>query len=399
MSTLENLNLQRAIRGDSEWLANLQPVHFTDDNNYTIVRYIHALQKSAVEVTFDSIRSAVNQDTSTTYKAPILNHLKYLEDTAFGHYDGSLEELKQEYVYRETRNIGNKLSKAGTDECTMRDIELLSEQVQDVYRNSITADDCKEYGDVRDELLEKDEEDFKKERVYVKDQFLQRIFGRYIMPRLYVISGPSSYGKSILADELVCDLLPYYSGAYFSFDNSREETVMSLLSHQSRVNYANIETNKYNQTEYARIECARQAKREKLWIIERKQTARQIRANIEKLVKRNGIRFVLLDYFTKIVLPNEKESTQQYMAAVQVLGQVCSDFKIPFISLSQVNDEGNIKWCRELFDAAYYVVKIDGDDRESNKRVIRIEKYKKGALYSFQVEYEADVGKIFDGRY
>ena len=75
------------------------------------------------------------------------------------------------------------------------------------------------------------------------------------------------------------------------------------------------------------------------------------------------------------------------------LKSCCNEYKITQVILSQLNDNGDMKWCRALFQEAYMVIKMDGVRQEAEKTAI-IDKYKRGAPRKVALEFLPAIGEI-----
>lgn len=246
-------------------------------------------------------------------------------------------------------------------------------------------------------MLERKEENLTDERIYITNQFIKDVFTDYLKPRLYIVSGFSQSGKTLLVDNLVSDIIRKYKGVYFSYDNSANETRFAIHSCINRIKYDRIENNTLSEAEMLRIVENRDVLNN-LWIISKPYTAPQIKVGIEKMVKKHGISFIVLDYFQEIPLQHNKDIVRQMENNVLLLKSMCAEYNIAVILVSQLNKEGSAKWCKGLYEESYMFLKMFAEnadaDEDDNLRIIWREKFKKGKDARFHVMIDGSVGVI-----
>jgi len=387
---LEEGILHEAITGNHEVIASLCSDYFSSQDLRIICEAITEADTQFGLVTMDKVRSVINQ-SKLDIKGPILDVLAKMDGEMYGYHSSDLDTIRASWIARRAKHIGLKLQQAGTDQCTSEDVTKYVTELYQIVLEGQT-EDAVDFSIEQDKLANRQEDDLKDTRLYLHHNLLIKVMGIYLMRRLYVLSGFSSSGKNIIADNLVLDLIKYYKGVYYSFDNSAEETVMSLTSVLHRIPYQHIESGCMNDTERQLIRDAK--KTGNLTIVTKKMTAKQIRADLERRKKNSDLKFFVLDYFTNLVIP-QKDTVRQFEDAAIQFKNICNDLNMTAIILSQVNDLGELKWCKGLFQEAYHVTRLDGE-RESNERDWSIQKYKKGALHTTKIKFDGSIGLIGD---
>jgi replicative DNA helicase len=364
------------------------PEYFLDSTNRQIAEIAHKLPEKTIEL----VRTAINQDKKNLFKSKLHERLNLIENEVYSYYPDMTTELQDLWKNSQVKQYSQKLAQIGTEYCTLQDAQSHVERLSDVLTHGSTHEAIKSFLELSESILAREKEDIDKQHLHLTKPIISDIFDRYLLPRLYVISGWSSMGKNIVADNLVHDLCLRYPGLYLSFDNSSEETAMSIMSISGGVEYKNIEEGKLDKYDIEQLE-ERKKIGSNLLICDKKMPARAIRNTLRKAVKNHGIRWYLLDYFTNIPLPRNGDTTRQYEDAALELKHTSHELKIPGIILSQLNNDGELKWCKGLFQEAYYVIKMEGE-RGTNVRKVTIDKYKKGALRQVNIEYNAPKGVL-----
>lgn len=386
---LENSLIQQAIEGNTEVIDSLQKEHFLDHINIHIFKIASKLTTQS----YDAVRTAVNADDSIRGfgKGPIHDRINEVEKEVYGYSPRMIEEQKEEWQKSVFKRYGEKLLKVGTDLCTLDNAREYVGEMTDIVNKSVSTQEFTEFEELASKFQDIEPEGLEEERLKIKHSVLRAIFSDYLKKRLYVLGGFPSMGKNIIADILTNDIM-HYGGCYFSFDNTVRETALSVASIGSGVYYQRIEDG--NMTKFEKERYAKRAiVNNKLFITQRKMTARQIRAAVAKYVKEKGIKFFVVDYFTKIKLPYATDATRQLEEAIDILADTCHDLGVTGIVLSQLNSEGEAKRCKSVFEEAYYFVRIDGE-RSSDERRVVIEKNKKGQLDTIRIRIQHHVGDI-----
>jgi len=396
MTNLEYSIIQKAVTDSLSVLSELEPQMFYAPYCCEIVTVIKDMESKGKTVTFDAIRSHFNQ-SKILHKRHVLDTIQTIENGVFGFVDDFIADVKTKYRNTEIQRHSAVLTKVGTDECTDIDIPFHTEAINSLYRAGSETTDFQQADDMMPDILNRTEEQLTDERIYITHPLLKNIFADYLKPRLYIVSGFSQSGKTLLIDNLVCDIIHKYKGVYFSYDNSRHETWCALMSCMNRMKYDSIENNTLTDFERSKIEMRKDALKN-LWIISQPYTAKQIKYGIEKMVKKYGIQYVLLDYFQEIPLEYSRDVVRQMENNVLLLKSMCAEYNITVILLSQLNKEGDAKWCKGLFQEAYMFLKMFREnpdaEQDDNLRVIWREKFKKGSDARWHVTIDGSVGVI-----
>lgn len=386
---LEEIIFQEAMNGNADVLEDVEHFTFDDIALSVLYKYVKQLYYDGHKITFDAVRNKLNTDKYIREKSSFLDRLNDVENGSYYYLPGLLDEFKKGYKERVARSAGKRLSSAGSDTCTVDDVQDVINGVQAALDYGVKEEDIVDNTELDERLFSKKGG---VKRIPLTDNILKCVFGNSVISRLYVLSGYSSMGKNIIVDNLALDMAKNgLAGVYFSFDNTAVETRATMYSIEARIPYQQIEERNYDSYD---LEKFRGAKfRDHIHIVDRKKTSRQMCRILQIAKKRYNIHWFVVDYFQNIKLPSSKDTVRHFEQAAIDLKTVCNELDITGIILSQQNDQGSVKWCRGLFEEAYYLVKIDGE-RQSNVRKVSIEKYKKGALASYDIQYDASIGAL-----
>lgn len=397
MSNTELSTIQKAIT-DIKVLADLEPKMFFTDYCSEIVEALKIMNYNEVDITFDNLRSHINQG-KLKYKRSVLDKILEIESGAFGWVEDFIKDIQDKYFNFHVKQHAQILTKAGTDECTLCDVTFHNDAIKDLCQIGSDITDFQNADALRGEMLNRKEEDLNDARLRLSDPLLKRAFGDYLKPKLYVVSGFPGSGKNMLVDCLVAELIGKHKGAYIPYDNSRQETMTALMCSLTNIPFDNIENNNLSDDQKVLIDMHRE-KLKNLYIAKKHYAGNQIQYMIEKLVKECGVEFLVLDYFQKIPVPNDKQGTQHRENNVRMFTELNADLNIPTIVISQLNKDGKQKWCEALYEQSYMVIKIykQGDDDEY-LRTVNVERNKKGGEPTFNVNIDGSKGVIREVEY
>jgi hypothetical protein len=128
-------------------------------------------------------------------------------------------------------------------------------------------------------------------------------------------------------------------------------------------------------------------------------TASQIKNALTNCKKMFGgmFKWFLIDYFTLLNL-DTKNPVEGYTKAAQIIQKCCHELQLTGIVLSQVNENDELAWCKELFRAAFFVCRIHMDDPYSNNRTVYVDKHKTGQKKKIAVEIDGATSTLYFGR-
>jgi RecA/RadA recombinase len=184
-----------------------------------------------------------------------------------------------------------------------------------------------------------------------------------------VIAGATGGGKSTYALHLVkAALKASYGVALFSLEMDREEVFDLIVS-----DHCSIDRNKFNNGKFSKdFDFPRMAEEMPKLIklplyIEDNATVgvEDIRTRVMQLKADGKIHLAVVDYIQFIDSLPSKDSREQQVAAIShALRKTARESRVPFVVLSQLNDDGKLRESRVIAHNANVVllITVDGDD-------------------------------------
>lgn len=221
------------------------------------------------------------------------------------------------------------------------------------------------------------------------DEF-DRDTGGFKGGQMTVLAAGTNGGKSSTALNFINGAMKRGTGtALFTLEMDRDEIVDLLISMNCMVNRNVFNTGFFSEEDLVKITMASTALQKlPLWIYDDAvMTVTQIRNRVMALLGRIGL--VVIDY-VQIVSPDDYKMPREQQVAEIARGIriLAKETKLPFIVLSQLNDEGKLRESRVVAHEAHNVLllDIDGNKIEMNVakgRRIRRKKYE----LAYQPEY------------
>ena len=212
--------------------------------------------------------------------------------------------------------------------------------------------------------------------------------------QMTVIAAETNKGKSTVAINLVNGaILRGHGVALFTLEMDREEIADLLIANNCMVNRNCFNTGYFIESDIPKI-TARMPELTKLplWIFDdASMTVEDIRKHVEALNAEGRLSMVVIDY-VQIVTPNDPRSPREQQVAeiARAIRIMAKQTKLPFIVLSQLNDDGKLRESRVVGHEAHNVIQLDPNDEQTimTLKVIRGRRIlKKDYHCDYQPEY------------
>lgn len=160
---------------------------------------------------------------------------------------------------------------------------------------------------------------------------------------LIIVAGRPSMGKTAFALNLVENAARQAQAkvAVFSFEMSKQQLVMRLLTSQARIDSMRLRTGLLNETDWEKlIAAADQLAHMQVYIDDKPaQTALEVRAKARRLSKDlGGLDLIVVDYLQLMASSNPRQSREQEIAEIsRALKSIAKELNVPLVALSQLN--------------------------------------------------------------
>lgn len=199
---------------------------------------------------------------------------------------------------------------------------------------------------------------------------LDRVMGGWKPATLSVICAETGHGKSTLAANLINAAVKSGVGVVlFTLEMTKEDVCDMLFSMN-----ALVDRNLFNTGAFTDDDISRMAK-ESLWLKDialwlndsSTVSVEQIRKEVLALKSDNRIGLVVVDYAQLVDPSDQRENREQQVAKIaRGLRALSKDSMLPFILLSQLNDEGRLRESRVLGHEAANVMRLLLNKKEGN---------------------------------
>ena len=184
--------------------------------------------------------------------------------------------------------------------------------------------------------------------------------------QMTVIAGDTNVGKSTVALNFVNTALQQGMGvALFTLEMDREEIADLLVSMNAEVDRNVFNTGNFGSVDLEAIACASLVMAKFPLFIDDAPTltAKQIRGRVMQLKHEEHIRLVMVDYAQLVAPEDAREPREQQVAHIaRELRSLAKEVRLPFLVLSQLNDEGKLRESRVLAHEAHNVCRIEETD-------------------------------------
>ena len=216
-----------------------------------------------------------------------------------------------------------------------------------------------------------------------------------------VIAAGTNQGKSTVALNFLNGALAANHGvALFTLEMDREEIIDLLISNNCRVNRNCFNTGYFQNGDVEKI--AAQASllcKLPLWIFDdASMTVGSISDRVKALKIENKIGLVVVDYVQIITPDNAMLPREQQVAEIaRGLRILAKQTKLPFIVLSQLNDEGKLRESRVVAHEAHNVIILEPND-EQTLILMRVVKGRRIRKKNYELRYEPEFARVFSSK-
>lgn len=218
--------------------------------------------------------------------------------------------------------------------------------------------------------------------------------------QMTVIAAGTNQGKSTVALNLLNGALHNGNGvALFTLEMDREEIADLIVANNCRVNRNCFNTGFFEPNDTLRItEKILKLAALPLWIYdEASMTVDDIRARVELLKAEKKISLVVIDYVQIVTHPDARTPREQQVAEIaRGIRILAKETKLPFIILSQLNDEGKLRESRVVAHEAHNVIILEPNNDQS-LMVMKVVKGRRIMKKDYTLQYEPEFARVFCG--
>jgi hypothetical protein len=390
------LKLQETIVYESchnnlDLISEVVPDILIDPELICIYRYVRQSKKADERVTFASVKTKIQQDKKQGFKGDLLERLETIENGVYGYTEHTFQSVVG--AYKSTLiDISVQTYQKIKKDATYADIEKFADDIKLVNAYGMQIHDTVNAETAKTDFINTPIERLTDERLYLPKSneqatFMRMLFGDYFRPRQYVLGGYPSMGKNILLYNLIVLMIKQgHKGVYFNWDNTINEEVSSILSTYTGIPYRDIEDRTLTQEDSTKIKDVN------LGLVDFSPKIKNWK-EVKRVLETGNYKWYAIDYFDKMKYDVKQGKTQGLEENASELQNMCRDFNITGIILSQLNKDGGMKWCSSLFENAFYALKIDGV-RGTSKRKISNHKFKRGVPMDYTMHFRGDNGTI-----
>jgi len=215
--------------------------------------------------------------------------------------------------------------------------------------------------------------------------------------QMTVIAAETNKGKSTLAINMVHGAITRGKGvALFTMEMDQEEIMDLIVANHCEVNRNCFNTGYFQDADFPKIQAKiDELSKLPLWIFDdAAMTVEEIAKRVTMLKKDNRIELVVIDYI-QIVSPSDIRTPREQQVAEIARGIriLAKQVKLPFIVLSQLNDEGKLRESRVVGHEAHNVIQIDTDD-EKTRMEMKVVKGRRIRKKDYELKYEPEYARV-----
>ena len=216
-----------------------------------------------------------------------------------------------------------------------------------------------------------------------------------------VIAAGTNQGKSTVAlNFLNGALLRGHGVALFTLEMDREEIIDLLISNNCLVNRNCFNTGYFQNGDVEKIAGqAGQLCKLPLWIFDdASMTVSSISDRVRALKLENKISLVVVDYVQIVTPDNATLPREQQVAEIaRGIRILAKQTKLPFIVLSQLNDEGKLRESRVVAHEAHNVIILEPDD-EQTKILMKVVKGRRIRKKDYELQYQPEFARVYSSK-
>ena len=229
------------------------------------------------------------------------------------------------------------------------------------------------------------------------DEF-DRDTGGFKPGQMTVIAAGTNQGKSTVALNIVNGAITRNHGvALFTLEMDREEILDLIVANNCRVNRNCFNTGYFESEDFQKIEAnIGMISKLPLWIFdEATMTVSDIRQRVDALKSEHKIEMVVIDY-VQIVTPNDSNlpREQQVAEIARSIRIMAKQTKLPFIILSQLNDDGKLRESRVVAHEAHNVIVLEPNE-DQTLMGFKVIKGRRIMKKDYELIYEPQYSRVF----
>jgi replicative DNA helicase len=188
--------------------------------------------------------------------------------------------------------------------------------------------------------------------------------------------------------------------ALFTLEMDREEIIDLLISNNCRVNRNCFNTGYFQTGDVEKIAAQSSLLcKLPLWIFDdASMTVSSISDRVKALKLEKKIGLVVVDYVQIITPDNAMLPREQQVAEIaRGLRILAKQTKLPFIVLSQLNDEGKLRESRVVAHEAHNVIILEPNDEQTNI-LMKVVKGRRIRKKNYELQYEPEYARVFSSK-
>jgi archaellum biogenesis ATPase FlaH len=225
--------------------------------------------------------------------------------------------------------------------------------------------------------------------------------GGFKAGQMTVIAAGTNQGKSTVALNLLNGaLLNGHGVALFTLEMDSEEIMDLIVATNCQVNRNCFNTGYFQAGDFQKMSgMVNKLSRLPLWIYdEASMTVEDIRARVEALKAEGKISMVVIDY-VQIVSPSNPNTPREQQVAEIARGIriLAKQTKLPFIVLSQLNDDGKLRESRVVAHEAHNVIILEPNDTQTMIKM-KVVKGRRIMKKDYELNYQPEYARVHAAR-
>jgi KaiC/GvpD/RAD55 family RecA-like ATPase len=218
--------------------------------------------------------------------------------------------------------------------------------------------------------------------------------------QMTVIAAETNGGKSSVAVNFANAALKRGCGVLFiTLEMDREEICDLIVSMNCLVNRNCFNTGNFAENDVKKIVAqSGDMSALPLWIDDSPSlTTAQIRDRVMTLKAEGKIGLVILDYIQIVSPANAMEPREQQVANIaRDIRALCKESKLPFVVLSQLNDEGKLRESRVVAHEAHNVILLQAEEKNAEPSMLmKVVKGRRIAKRNYKLIYQPQFCRVF----
>jgi len=222
--------------------------------------------------------------------------------------------------------------------------------------------------------------------------------GGFKAGQMTVIAAGTNQGKSTVAINLVNGALKNNHGvALFTLEMDREEIADLIVANNCRINRNAFNTGYFNEGDQSKILTQmKELSAFPLWIFdEAMMKVSDIADRVRALKVENKIGLVVIDY-VQIISPDNDNAPREQQVAIMARGlrTLAKQVKLPFIVLSQLNDDGKLRESRVVAHEAHNVIILEPNENQTEIKM-KVVKGRRIMKKDYDLFYQPEFARVY----